>query len=542
MKKSAVAGVAGSIRIDPLTLGGLAGQERHGKREDLTSQARVIRDVAPLITNGLNLKALYHRHVEGCFVPGGKTKVLHVLIQFPKDLVDLGDEAGLLHHALKISERIWGDKCVMAARYDRDERSQGVADVFVVPKYLKTTKADPEGKRAVAMTRHGKLLAEKWKRLTGKGKKGQPQATPWDVGRALQDELYDYLKNVMKLEGVQRGEEKQVVGPDRKSSEELRDEEIAEKTRELDLRAEAQDKRDKDFEATRLEAERLRDHALLIMDKIPEWKREAREGGYEEGFASGKADAEAQNKERLEAERQAQENQLMLQRKKDEEAAQKIRDDLETLRTEALNERKSAKNERDRAQEERRAVEAGLEAIARGDILSGRPGANPDKHLIVFRAELNEEAKQSLRSEVAPVWNWLSQQAERIASIVSKRIADQEKRLARKASDLDRQVAKNGAKQLKLEQLEAKLSTLIEQARILWTSFKTGLEPITSFQEKFEAAGAQIKQVLAKGPRAEIVREALSDPKVKEARDAGEEFGVLASAFEKLQRELKGKG
>ena len=100
MKKSAVAGVAGSIRTEPLTLAKLADQERHGKREDLTSQARVIRDVAPLITNGLNLRELYHRHVEGYFVPGGKTKVQHVLIQFPKDLVDLSDEAALLRHSL----------------------------------------------------------------------------------------------------------------------------------------------------------------------------------------------------------------------------------------------------------------------------------------------------------------------------------------------------------------------------------------------------------------------------------------------------------
>ena len=115
MKKSAVAGVAGSIRIDPLTLGQLAAQERHGKREDLTSQARAIRDVAPLITNGLDLRELYERHVEGHFVPKGRTKALHVLIQLPKDLVDLKDEAGLLRHALQISQRIWGENCVMAA-------------------------------------------------------------------------------------------------------------------------------------------------------------------------------------------------------------------------------------------------------------------------------------------------------------------------------------------------------------------------------------------------------------------------------------------
>ena len=46
-------------------------------------------------------------------------------------------------------------------RYDRDERSQGVADVFVVPKYLKITKANPAGKPAVAMTKHGKDLTQR---------------------------------------------------------------------------------------------------------------------------------------------------------------------------------------------------------------------------------------------------------------------------------------------------------------------------------------------------------------------------------------------
>lgn len=472
-------------------------------------------------------------------MPGGKTKVQHVLIQFPKDLVDLSDEAGLLGHSLEISKRIWGEECVMAARFDRDERSQGVADIFVVPKYLKKTAADPDGKPAIAMTKHGKELAKKWGRMSGKGKKGQPQATTRDVGRALQDELFDYLKNVMKLEGVQRGEKKQQLGPDRKSSEELRDEEIAEKTRELDLRAEAQDKRDKDVEATRLEAERLRDHALLLMDKIPEWKREARDEGYEEGFASGKADAEAKNKELLEAERQAQEKHSMLQRQRAEEAAQKIRDELETLRTEAQNERKAAKKERARAQQERQAVEAGLDAIARGDIVNGRQGANPDKHLIVFRAELDEKTKQFLRANIAPVWNWLSQQAERIGTIVSERTADQENRLGRKERDLDSQLAKNGEKQLELEQLETKLDTLIGKARILWDSLNTAIGPLTSFQERFEAAGPQIKQALAKGPRTKIVREALSDPKVEKAREAGEEFNSLAVAFEALHGKRK---
>lgn len=545
MKKSAVAGVAGSIRIDPLTLGQLAAQERHGKREDLTSQARAIRDVAPLITNGLNLRVLYERHVEGYFVPKGRTKVLHVLIQFPKDLVDLKDEAGLLRHALQISQRLWGENCVMAARYDRDERSQGVADIFVVPKYLKITKANPAGKPAVAMTKHGKDLAQKWKRATGKGKKGQPQSAPWDIGRALQDELYDYLENVMMLDGVQRGEMKQVIGPDRKGPEELRDAEFAERTKRLHDREREQAIRESELEKKRADAEKLHNAAVLALQKIPELKDEAETRGYEEGFASGKADAEASCAKQLKADREALEQEAELRKRAIEqmqEMQERQRSDLALNIERAKADRKKAEADQAEARRERQAVKAGIEALSDGDIVGGRPGAGPDERRMVFRAGLDRVERQSLARAIAPVWNWLSEQAERLALVVMKRFEERAKKLESKEADLQVKTARVDARYQQLDQKEARLNALMEQTRSAAGAFKSAIEPLSSWNAKFDAGSRMIKQVMAIGPRNEIVSEALSDPHVKRATRAEEEFDSLAASFAAIQRESKGRG
>lgn len=215
MQKSPVTGKSGAIRIQPLTLDQLRLAECHGKRDDEISKLRVVYDQKPIVHKGLNLMELYKRHTDGVFIPKAKTVVQHALFQFPTELVDGEDAEYMLRHSLAMAERIWGPDAVIAARVDRDEKSRHVVDVFICPKYLKQTKR--ESKVAVSMTKHMKELASGH---------GYEKLTTANIGRALQDFMYVYFRDVMKLEGVERGSAKSLGGSDWKSAEKLREQEL----------------------------------------------------------------------------------------------------------------------------------------------------------------------------------------------------------------------------------------------------------------------------------------------------------------------------
>lgn len=214
--KNEVAGVAGAARINQMTKADLTRAEQHGKRLDVTGKSRAISDAVPVTTTGLELNALFEKHVEGAFVPRAHSKAMHVLIQFPKDLVDGEDAEGMLNHARAFTRRVFGNDAIFADRVDRDEKSRHVVDLFVAPKYIKKTKH--QQKVAVSMTHHLKALAKEY---------GQPTG-PHGCARALQDALFEYLRDEMALAGVMRGSPKQVPGPDWKSAEHQRVEELAE--------------------------------------------------------------------------------------------------------------------------------------------------------------------------------------------------------------------------------------------------------------------------------------------------------------------------
>lgn len=224
MKKN-VAGVAGAARIDQLSMAELTHAELHGKRLDKTSKGRAINNDPPLTTTGLDLKKLYHAHVVGAFMPKSRAKAMQVVVQFPKDLVDGDDDALMLRHARAFVEGVFGTDAIFADRVDRDEKSRHVVDVFIAPKYIKKTKH--QEKVAVSVSRHQKELAQKY---------GCPP-TPVGTGRALQDALFEYLRDEMGLKGVKRGEPKMIAGPDWKLPEQLRMEELAEQKAHTDARA-----------------------------------------------------------------------------------------------------------------------------------------------------------------------------------------------------------------------------------------------------------------------------------------------------------------
>lgn len=102
MKKSPVAGISGSIRAVCLSKADLTAAEKHGKRLDATSQARAISKDPPVTTTGLDLQKLYKKHVKDVFVPKCNTIAKHIIIQFPKDLVDGENPAYMLRHARRV--------------------------------------------------------------------------------------------------------------------------------------------------------------------------------------------------------------------------------------------------------------------------------------------------------------------------------------------------------------------------------------------------------------------------------------------------------
>lgn len=243
MVRSVVAGVSGSARIRRLKLHELAGQEAHGRREDVTGKARQINQTPPLTTTGLDLVDLRKRHIEGAMVPGGDTVALHLLLQFPTDLVDAGKpddpEAGrwMLDHARRFATTVFGEQAVFADRLDRDEKGRHVVDVFLAPKYIKRTKHSE--KQAVSISKHLKDLAVKHGQFdpaAGKtSAKGKTILGPnlHDQGAALQTAFFEYLRDEAQLAGVQRGSRKRSAGDDWVSPEQ-----VALKIQQEDLRAE----------------------------------------------------------------------------------------------------------------------------------------------------------------------------------------------------------------------------------------------------------------------------------------------------------------
>lgn len=159
---SPVSGISGAARVQRLDLDGIRKAERHGKRLDWSSMQRRVRSADPLVwpeDRGLDLMELYEEHVKDVFVPSGDTKMLHTIVQFPKELISENEPELMLAGARKFAERVFGAESVVAARIDQDEKGRHVVDVFVVPIYEKKTKHTT--KRAVSISKHMKELAEK---------------------------------------------------------------------------------------------------------------------------------------------------------------------------------------------------------------------------------------------------------------------------------------------------------------------------------------------------------------------------------------------
>lgn len=217
---SPVAGRAGAVRIQRLSSVALVAAETHGQRFDRNGDMRRVRDDPPVTTTGLRLRNLYEAHVQGAQLQKSHTKALHMILQFPTDLVDGDAGEDMLHHARSFAASIFGDDAVFADRCDRDEKSRHVVDLFVAPKYEKITKRT--SKTAVSTSKHLKVLAEtRGKVPTLRGQ-----------GQALQDAWVDYLRNQMGLDAA-RGASKALPGDDWLSPEQLEVQRLREEGQKL---------------------------------------------------------------------------------------------------------------------------------------------------------------------------------------------------------------------------------------------------------------------------------------------------------------------
>lgn len=580
MRKSKVAGVAGAVRIQPLTFAELAKQELHGKRLDTTSMARRINEVPPVTSTGLDLRALYDAHVEGAFVPKAHTKVMQVLIQFPKDLVDLDDADGLLWHAKEFGKRIWGDEAIFADRYDLDEKSKGVVDLFVAPRYIKTTKRNREGRPAISMTRHNKLLAEKH---------GRDPTKVWDVGKSLQDELHEYLRDVMSLEGVERGSPKLFAGSDWKSAEQLREEELATMKLELETQGAA------------VEA---------AVTAIPQWKEKAEEAGREAGFEVGVDEGRAKVAEEEAAARQARDAAVQV-----EQAAQMARDAADEAHRLAAEDRRAARQEKEDAraegkreglaaashellsreaqvvEEERRlgalaaglndrekaavenelasnalladlgqrdrkakALEAGMEAFAVGDLIAATTNAAGARILEYKDRDARERWHERILPAFREVWRFVTEALARLAKREKERAAELDKREAALASaeagraaiegflagDLKATMAADGAKTFTFTSAEAdkrwrekirgagikawdfvrRAGEESEAVERLAAKLEKLIEPINEVRTDYEAASELARQAMSLNPVTAAALASVNNPMVQEAEAA----------------------
>jgi hypothetical protein len=398
-----VSGVAGSIRLKQLKANDLTVAEKHGKRLDESSKRRSVIDAPPITSSGLELRDLYRGHVEGAFIPEGtKFCAHHLLIQFPKDLVDGNQGDWMLERARGFAERVFGDQAVFADRLDRDERSRHVVDLFVAPKYVKKTKRTE--KVAVSMTRHLKLLAKKH---------GRPP-TPPGIGSALQDELFEYFKEI-GLERVQRGGEKELPGKDWRSSEMLRSEQLNRLESTLKLKQSDLDRRQgglelKQVEVNNQQTKLLKDQADFGRERM-RWSEEVEQDHVTLGCRKEQLDRNENGFNLQMARERAQ------MAKERQEAIQK-REEAE----EALEARSRALDARSKALEASEVVmaakERGLTAMVGGEIVRVGLTPNGTKGLL-FSAEVRADPNrlEELKRAIMPAWDWIIERLEKLGNL-----------------------------------------------------------------------------------------------------------------------------
>lgn len=203
--KQANSGKSGAVRVSTLDATDLAAMERHGQREDASGQARRVSDDEPLVRGGLDLVARREKHVEG-LKQQGKTKAMHALVQFPSELVpdDPRRQRAMMTSAVEFINDFYGGDAVFSARLDRDERGTHKVDVFFLPRWeFEYKDGRKQGRCGI-----GQYTKKEARRRSGKDDRRAQ-------GTALQDALFEHLRDRMRISGVMPPERKKTTTRDR---------------------------------------------------------------------------------------------------------------------------------------------------------------------------------------------------------------------------------------------------------------------------------------------------------------------------------------
>lgn len=278
--EKANAGKAGAVMQTALKPSDLVRAERHGKREDESSQKRKVRDEEPLVYGTLDLVEARAQHMEGV-KQSGKTAAIHALVQFPTDLIDGADpqrQEWMLGHAVRFLNDHHGGDAVFAARMDRDEKGRHTVDAFLLPRYDYRYKDGRTVKKASVSKFSKEHARERFFRTdkeTGelilKDGKPIPRDDTRAQGSALQDRWFEYMRDEMQLEGVMPPERKKFTTKDRLEPEEygLRKgrQKLAENARKLGQADRLARKRNREQAAENAaEAKRL---AMVVAEAAP---------------------------------------------------------------------------------------------------------------------------------------------------------------------------------------------------------------------------------------------------------------------------------
>lgn len=292
-----IKGVAGSVRVNSLTRGGMSAMQSHELRLDYSGHARAIEpENPPLIYSphgdDLSLEQSYEAHVEGAAQSKGATNLLrHAFVQFPTTIeVTPAAEEMMLREAAAFIDKTHGGRAVFRARLDRDEKGKHGVDVFFAPRYEKTTAKGSQD--WISLTKFGKDMARERlgkrqeEKLNKKTEEWEPQfntdGTPKMVwqdssyfqGQTLQDLWFEHLRDVVGLNWVLRGEKKIGRDADRVEAEEyglqqdrekLAEREAALKTKEAEI--EEREKAVLDGETWAEEDTALFENTLSLVDQ-----------------------------------------------------------------------------------------------------------------------------------------------------------------------------------------------------------------------------------------------------------------------------------
>jgi hypothetical protein len=131
---------------------------------------------------------------------------MHALVQFPSELVpnDRRRQTAMMSYAVEFINDFYGGDAVFAARLDRDEKGTHKVDVFFLPRWEFEYK---DGRK------QGRCGIGQFTKKAAKKRSGNEDRRA--QGSALQDALFEYLRDEMKIPGVMPPERKKTTAKDR---------------------------------------------------------------------------------------------------------------------------------------------------------------------------------------------------------------------------------------------------------------------------------------------------------------------------------------